>query len=495
LETHSWSPLAARFQPNKDELWLHWTLVEAPRSRLAILQRRLLPGRVPEALEAPHVPDAKVTREVRVRRKWRRVAFVASRFAHHLRALPSVGASAVRWFGSGIGLEASYWKFFLAAGLFNLGLYIFFLLYNLYLLKLGFRENTVGLMSSAMTAGSVAGCLPVALAIRRFGIRNTLLICFSLIASLSALRAWVTPVPLLIGLAFIGGMVSSSWAVCISPAVAQLTNERNRAFGFSLIFSAGIGIGILGGLAGGNLPGLVSRLHLASSEVGSYRASLLVGCVLVLLALWPLSRLRTNPAAPPAEQRLYPSRSSILPFLLAMAVWNVGTGLFNPFFNVFFARMRVPVEKIGVLYSAAHLAQAAMVLVAPLVLRRFGLTRGISGMQLSTALAMFCLAGAQGPVWAGLAFAMFTASQYMSEPGLYTYLMDSVAPSERGGASALNFIVAFSVQAAAAALSGALLARVGYAPVLVAGSFICATAAVLFRVLLEEPKPHPASVS
>ena len=69
------------------------------------------------------------------------------------------------------------------------GLFIFFLLYNLYLLQLGFREDFLGLVASAMTGGSIAGSLLAALAIRRFGLRNTLAGCFVSVACIAALRS------------------------------------------------------------------------------------------------------------------------------------------------------------------------------------------------------------------------------------------------------------------------------------------------------------------
>ena len=176
-------------------------------------------------------------------------------------------------------------------------------------------------------------------------------------------------------------------------------------------------------------------------------------------------------------------------FLVAIAAWNLGVGVFNPFLNVYFSRLRLPVEDIGSLFSAAHVAQACAVLMAPIVLRRFGLTRGVSGMQFATAVALLGLSAAAGPISAGLAFAAYTMSQYMTEPGMFTFLMDSAPAEERSNASALNFLVTFTAQAIIAAISGRMLARFGYPPVLVAAAVICALAALSFRVLLAKPTP------
>ncbi len=474
MEMYSLSPLARIFHPNKDELWLHWSILDSFADRLALLLRRLLPQQLP-----PRVDPASA------RHYW---SYLVSRGRYHLGALPSVGWSAVRWFVAVPRLGTQFWRFYTAFFLFNFGLFIFFLLYNLYLFQLGFREDFLGLVSSAMTGGSIAGSLLSALAIRRFGLRNTLAVCFVSVACIAALRACITPAPALLALACAAGMVTAAWAVCLSPAVAQLTVEKNRPVAFSFIFSTGILIGVLGGLAGGRLPGWLARFHLAASGVESYRGALLAGCALVLLALWPLSRVKIA-APPPSPRRFYRPSPLVFRFLIAIAAWNLGTGIFNPFFNVFFSRLRMPVEQIGSLFSAAHVAQAGAVLMAPVVLRRFGLTRGVSGMQFATALALLALSAAAGPLGAGLAFAAYTMSQYMTEPGMFTFLMDGVPPEERSNASALNFLVTFAAQAIVAAIAGKMLSRFGYPPVLVAAAIICALAALLFRVLLAKPNP------
>jgi len=289
-------------------------------------------------------------------------------------------------------------------------------------------------------------------------------------------------------LAFLAGMVTSAWPVALAPVVAQVTTDKSRPLGFSLVCSSGIGIGILATLAAGRLPGWLSHFDWASTTVASYRGSLLIGCAFVLLAMWPLSQVKIRPA-PAADRKLHRPSPILIRFLAAIFVWNLATGLFNPFRNVFFVRMHMPVANIGYVFSSAQLAQVIALLAAPLVFRRFGLTRGISGMQLATGVALLALAAAVAPAWAAVAYTAFMMAQYMSEPGLFTLLMQGVKEGERGNASALNFLVSFGGQAIAAAAAGALIARLGYPPVLVAAAIISSGAALLFRVLLAKPAP------
>jgi MFS family permease len=487
------SPLTTRFRPNKDELWLHWALLDSRAARWTILRRRMLPEQLPNALDSVHVPRQQLTWRLQLARDFRILAYLASRASHHVRALPDVIWSAIRWFGRGTGLGRQFWRFFFAEAFFDFGMFVFFFLYNLYLLQLGFHEDFLGLVAGVMTAGNIVGSLLAVVAMQRFGIRRTLLVSFTVTAALAALRAYVTFPPALIGSAAIAGVASSAWAVAYSPAITQLTTEKTRPFGFSLICSAGISIGIVGGLAAGRLPGWIARMHLAPAGIESYRLSLFAGCAFVLLALIPLSGVKFG-TAQPNERKLHRPSPLLLRFLIAMAAWNLGTGALNPFFNVFFAqRIHLPVQQIGYVYAASQIAQVGAILLSPLVFRKFGLTRGIAGMQLATAVALLSLALAGGPIWAAMGYVAYMMSQYMSEPGQFTLLMESVRAPERKSASAFNFLVSFAGQTIAAAGAGWLLAHFGYPPVMVLAAVICVLAAILFRVLLADPKPETPS--
>jgi hypothetical protein len=179
-------------------------------------------------------------------------------------------------------------------------------------------------------------------------------------------------------------------------------------------------------------------------------------------------KLRSRaPLLPVRESRLLRRPPpEVIYFLAAAAVWNLGTGVFNPFFSAFFERLQMPVERIGLVFSLSQLGQALAILAAPLVFRATGLIRGISRMQLLSAAALACLAVSGGQGTAALAYGAYMVIQNMSEPGMFNYLMDSVPEKQRSGVSALYFLVASTMQAIAAGISGLLLRRFGYPPVL-----------------------------
>jgi MFS family permease len=389
-----------------------------------------------------------------------------------------------RWWSSTRELSKQFWMFLVVAFFFDVGQSVFFLLFNLYLLDRGFDERLIGRVTSALAVGSLAGTIPAGLAAQRFGLRRTLLTCLVLLSLVSAIRILVVRETGQIGLAFLAGAFISVWAVCLVPAIAQLTSESNRPLGFSLVLSSGIAEAGLGGLLGGALPSWLARIQTTAPPVHSKQVALLLSCCFVALGLWPMVGLKFA-SLPTPDRKFYPRNSFLLRFLPAMAAWGLVTGAFSPFFNVYFSQQfRMPVGRIGAVFSVGQFAQVLAILGAPLMYRRFGLVVGIVYMQLATALALAGLAVIPAASAAAVVYVGLMSFQWMSEPGMYSLLMDQILPSERSGASALNFLVVSLANAAAAAASGESFARFGYPPVLGVIAVLAVASALLFKLLL-----------
>jgi hypothetical protein len=472
------------FRPNKKALWLHLSLLESIRDRRDVLRQHLFPVRVPPIrahwVQRPIPGDRERTP---LKLYARHFGYVISRTAYHARSLPPAlwHGMRLRWSKKVLGRE--FFIFLATSFLFNLGMSIFFLLYNLYLLDRGFKENFLGLVASSMGIGGITGTIPAGILAQRFGLRNTLALCVTLVAIVSALRSVVVSEAPLLGLAFLTGAATSIWAVSLPPAIAQLTSERSRPLGFSVIFSSSIAIGILGGLIGGHLPRWLTQIAPGAS---TKQLALLIASGICALAAFPALRLKF--AALPARKKMFfPHSPFLIRFLIAIGVWSLVTGAFTPFFNAYFARyLRMPVEQIGAIFSVSQLSTMFAMLLAPIVFRKFGLASGIMFAQLATAVCLGWLAFGPSGLGAPMAYAAYTGFLWMTEPGIYGLLMNHMAPAEQSGASALNFLVVFGSQAIAAAAAGASLARFGYPTVLAVTGGVAVVAAFMFRLLLDK---------
>jgi MFS family permease len=488
FERYAASPVEALFKPNKHELWLHFALLETARDKRRVFFRRMLPPTLPGPVDGVFLPEEKITWRMRWRFRVRYASHVARRIAHHARTVPVTLAHGIAWKLRSSRLEGPFWRFLGASSLYSFGLFLFYLLYNLYLMDRGYREDALGVIASAFTAGSVAGVLPAASVVHRLGLKPTLVFCCLATAAVFAMRALFDGIPALAVSAFAGGALFSIWAVCVSPVVASLTSERARAAGFSVIFGAGIGLGIAAGLIGGRLPSWIISAGIVSGAAASKQIALLAASGFALLALWPLAKLRLE--APRAREiRSYPMNPFIARFFLAIALWSFATGAFNPFFNAYFSRQfSLPVETIGLVFSLSQALQVAAVLLAPIVLRKLGLVRGVAAMQAATAVMLAAVAVSPAAVMAAVLYAGYSSFQYMSEPGIYTLLMNRVPPEQHSGASALNFLAVFGAQALAASVAGAVVSRFGYGAMLAGASAMAACAGMAFWWLLEKPR-------
>jgi MFS family permease len=185
-------------------------------------------------------------------------------------------------------------------------------------------------------------------------------------------------------------------------------------------------------------------------------------------------------AAVPVQSRVYPRSRFLLQFLMPFALWHLATGAFNPFNNVYFARLKFSVQEIGNVFSASQVLQVIAVLFAPFILRRFGLVHGIVWMMAATAASLGALALQPEAFAAVMAYGFYMSAQWMSEPGLNTLLMNHVGEHERSGASAVAYLVAFGAQAAAAYAAGQCIERFGYEVVLLTAALVALSASALF---------------
>ncbi len=389
-------------------------------------------------------------------------------------------------------LSRGYWLFFSAAFFYDAGYCVYFFLFNLYLLDLGFNERAMGWIGGAFTLGSVAGTLPSGEIARRFGVRPLLLALFVSAPALSAARAAWMWEPAQIGLAFFAGLAMSGWGVCYLPAVARLTSEENRTAGFSLIYSVSIGTSMLGGLVCGYLRQWLAGVGIAMQPAEVKRLILLLSSAIAFAGIVPVLRLRVPEPAAGGEGaqevvtgwRQWKLDPFLKRFLPPMALWAGVVAAFTPFAVVYLEHdLRVSMTNIGLIFTVVQLLQFTMGLLVPYLFRKTGLMNGIVLTQMAAALVLASLAGAHHQGLAVALYMTFSAAQWASTPGLYNLLMDSLPDAERSTAAAMTMFTNALSGAAATALAGALFTRFGYPPVLLGLAGMAAAVTLMFRLM------------
>jgi MFS family permease len=362
-----------------------------------------------------------------------------------------------------------------------LGLSIFFFFFNLFLTGHGYSEAKLGLLTSTMAAGNLAGALPAGRFIQKTGLRTALITCMIAAPAMACARSLSPLFPLQVGLAFAGGFALSLWSVCISPIIAATTTEKERPLGFSLFFSLGIGVGVLGGLAGSRMPGWFSHFHGLTGWLGADQLTLISATCIAAIGLVPALWLCESKATPTVRPRLL-SSSDLKRFLPAVATWGLVTGSFTPFANVFLSvHLHLPLHSVGTLFSLSQMFQVVAVLCAPILFRRLGVSTGVFAAQIATAFCFLVLALSTRSLLASIAYIGLTGAQYMSEPGIYSMLMGIVPKDLRAGASASMTLVLAVSQLIAAVSAGWAFTNLGYPRALGLIALIAICAGILFN--------------
>jgi MFS family permease len=389
-----------------------------------------------------------------------------------------------------------FWTFFTAAFFFDFGFGLFFFLFNLYLTDLHFNERILGILTGTLTLGNVVGTIPTTILVRRFGLQKLLLFCFITAPLICIGRTFVLWIPAQIGMAFLTGIAMSSWPICFSPAIAKLTNEKNRISGFSITFATGIGLGTLAGLAGGYLPEMLHRTGHPGSQIGNIRIVLQLACVVALMGAWPILKLRLGTPDRSEHRRIRVFHPFLLWFLPPFVIWNIVTGSFPPFAAVYLQQhLGMALPRVGVIFSVAQLLQFTAVLLSPMLYRRFGRIVGIGFAQGMTAVALLCMGVTHSVPLAVTYYFAYCGMQWMTGPGIYSFLMDHIPDEERSTASAIQNMSGAICQAATAAITGGFIVRFGYANVLFGNAGAALLASMLFILLLGRAVGRPVQIA
>jgi MFS family permease len=477
LSEFSFEPLKAQNNSNKNYLWLNCSLLLRWRDRITAVRRCFFPVGLPifvDRLDDDLAPEPIVYRLARQRHH------LFSRAKHHWKALYPTLKGGLVWAGHKYGLDRAIFPFLFACALFDIGEFLFVILFTFYLLELGFREDAIGLAAASMSAGTLAGTPLATFVAHRFGLNNALVIGALGCCLATLLRIAFTGGAGLFVFALLNGVCFSFWAVAFVPTIAALSRPKNRSFAYGLATSLGISIGIIAGPVATRLPAVL-HTQFALSSFDAKRAVLCTGSLLLALAALPVLRLRVQAQRSETAVGGIARGRFVTLFAGGVFLWILATGSFNAFFTPFFSlQIGLSMVQIGTLFAIGQSVQVVSTLAAPLLGRRIGEARYVATTVIATAAMLLLLAGTSGKIATGCLYLGYVAFQYANEPSLFAWLMNRVSAKERAQASGLLFITMSVAGLIAAAVSGRLIAKTGYSPVLVAAACLATIAAVFF---------------
>lgn len=359
---------------------------------------------------------------------------------------------------------------------------LLYLLFNLYVLSLGYDQAFVGLLASLPALVTAVAAVPAGILVPRLGFRRASLVGLAVYAV--AQLAWVAfPTrPILILGSIVSGLGTVLLTVVASPLMVGESTEQTRAHLFGVQFALSTFVSVIASVFGGLLTRVVGGGALGTSA--GYRGVLLVATAVSLLAFIPILRLR-GMAPPPRAQRppqghWRPYRPILLKLVAIQIVGSLGAGMTMPFLNVFFRlRFGASDATLGMIFAISSLLTGVAGIIAPWAAGRFGKVRAIvwsQGLSIPLLVAMGFV-----PVFGASAgtFLVRTALMNMSSPVFGAYSMGIVPKDVRPLAASLLMLAWNAGWAISAWISGRVQLAAGFAPLFVVTATLYSVSIVL----------------
>lgn len=357
---------------------------------------------------------------------------------------------------------------------FGVGMGVFQLLYNFYVLSLGYDESLLGNLITVNNSTALLAAIPMGYLADRLGRKRAIM------SSTVAYAVGVVSMVLFPGMIVffamnvVLGLAQSLSTVVQSPFLMENSGEEERTYLFSLSFGLRMTAMFVGNWIGGYLPSWLGLWrHVPSTSSAAYGLALGAIVMIILLGLLPLSRLQGDRSGPDEERALFMPLSyfrvhfaTFSKLVLPILVTSFGAGLFMPFMNVFFRQVHGQSDQaIGTLFAWGSLAMAIGFLFAPVIAEKFGKIQLVVFTQLLSIPFLILLGFSPWFGLAALAYYARLALMNMSNPVYQTFVMEHVKPEARATAASLVSMAWSSGRAFSPTVSGYLQVGYGFDPV------------------------------
>jgi MFS family permease len=384
-------------------------------------------------------------------------------------------------------------------------------LFNLYVLRLGYGPEFVGLVNAAGALGFALMGLPAGALGKRWGSRSMLITGAGLLTvgfCLLPLAEFLTGTPRtgwLLATTLLTYLGFSLYLVNGLPFLMGASGPKERNHVFSVHIALIPLAAFVGSLVAGALPGAFATLLGTSlDDAAPYRYTLWLAALVLIpgvLALVPTrsvdgltgQALAARASAPLTNRAPY---GLLIAIALIMALRFGGRGTVTTFFNVYLDDgLGTSTVLIGVLSAIAQVLSVPAALAAPLLIARWGYTRPIFWGTLGMALCILPLALIPHWAAAGLGFISSGVLFSVSIGPIRVFSQELVTPDWRANMASAFMMGAGLAFSSMSLLGGYAITSLGYQPLFLIGTVLGIAGAFLFwfcfRVPRGELAPQP----
>ncbi|MBD0381395.1 MFS transporter [Paenibacillus sedimenti] len=276
----------------------------------------------------------------------------------------------------------------------NLGLGMFGLVYNLYVKSLGYDQTMVGSIVGMSSLAAAIILIPAGMMNDRFGPKRVIsfgLLC--VIASLTA-RSLIEGQHGMLVSSFLGGAALAVVSATILPFMANNSTPQQRVHLFSFNMALVMVANVVGIALGGALCDFF-QFMIGLHEIHSMRITLLIGVGFAALGVVPMlmfekseQELASNSDRLPWRQIWKVHKTSLQVigiFVLLGLLSSTAGGMIVPYLNVYFEdRFEASKTAIGIIVALGQAATAIAFLIGPMIVKRYGEVKSVVYLQLSS---------------------------------------------------------------------------------------------------------------
>lgn len=378
---------------------------------------------------------------------------------------------------------------------------IYGLVFNLFILELGYTREFIGTLESLPAFVIAALAVPLALLCSNISLKKTLVFSTALgFAAATGAVLFPARIPLM-ACRFFSGVAGSLSSIAVLPFLARHSTESERNRLFSAQFSFSMVSSFAGSLLGGQITRLAVKYLAGGVEsAAAYRVTLLASVALMALMFIPLVRIKDEPAAGRAEAKADLSKidfNKLMWVLAPQVIIGLGAGMVIPYLNLFFkTSFPMSIGNLGAVMALMPLSMAVGGFLGPYFVKKMG---HIQAMILFQALSIPFLAtvGFSGVLWATvLAAFLRTMLMNASWPLYSVFMLGRFDKKDHAMVSAIYAMAWNLLWSLGARMSGTMQMEFGWTvPFL--GTIICYATATLIlsrKFLREEVKKTAAAV-
>jgi MFS family permease len=350
---------------------------------------------------------------------------------------------------------------------------VYRLLFNFYVLSLGYDERLLGQLITITSMTALLTALPMGYLSDMAGRKWSLLLGGGSVSIAIIMMVLFPSVPMFYAMNMLMGAGQSLSAVTMSPFLMENSGDKERTYLFSLSVGLQMAASAMGTWVGGYLPTWVGQARgVAPTSSTAYAGALAIialGSIVALIPLFgikALNLLRSQRAlfTPFHYASKHPAELSKL--IAPMLIISLGAGLIMPFMNVFFRNVHMVSDPvIGTLFAWGALAMGLGTIIAPPLADRLGkvqlvvITQGLS-------IPFLFILGFSPLFWlSAAAYYIRLTLMNMGGPVYQAFVMEHVEEESRATVASLvsmanNFGWAFSPT-----ISGWLQVKYGFNPV------------------------------